>query len=125
LKAYLQLARLDLAEHRSQEALTTTDRALALNPVEYPGIFFFNAVANFNLKHFDAAEASARRTIDLDAKHEIPRAENLLATILAAKGDRRGALEHFRKYMELSPKAPDAPEVKQRIQELERAIASQ
>ena len=125
LKPYLQLARLALNQGRNQDAITITDRALALNPIEYPGIFFFNAVANFNLKHFEAAETSVRRAVDLDANHEIPRAEYLLGNLLQAKGDGRGALEHLRKYVEYDPKSPDVGEVKTRIQELERAIARQ
>jgi tetratricopeptide (TPR) repeat protein len=80
-------------------------------------------VASFNLKQLDAAEKSARQTIELDPNHELPRAEHLLGTVLAAKGDRRGAIEHLRKYLEIAPKSTDAAEVKQRIAELERGPA--
>jgi regulator of sirC expression with transglutaminase-like and TPR domain len=43
----------------------------------------------------------------------------LLATVLIAKGDRSGALQHFRKYLEIVPKAPDADQIKRAIAELE------
>jgi tetratricopeptide (TPR) repeat protein len=123
VKPYLQLARLALAEGRMQDALRITGSALELNPIEFPGIFFYHAVASFNLKQLDAAEKSARQTIELDPNHELPRAEHLLGTVLAAKGDRRGAIEHLRKYLEIAPKSTDAAEVKQRIAELERGPA--
>ncbi len=65
------------------------------------------------------AEANARRATDLDNDHEVPRAELLLGTVLIAKDDRAGALEHFRKYVEIVPKAPDAEQVRRAIAELE------
>jgi tetratricopeptide (TPR) repeat protein len=123
VKPYLQLARLALGEGRMQDALRIAERALELNPIEFPGIYFYHAVASYNLKLLDAAEKSARRAIELDANHELPRAEHLLGTVLAAKGDRRGGIEHLRKYLEISPKATDTAEVKQRIAELERSAA--
>jgi tetratricopeptide (TPR) repeat protein len=120
VKPYLQLTRLALNEGRTQDAVGIAERALELNPVEFPGIYFYYAVANYNLKRLDVAERSARRAIELDADHEIPRAENLLGSVLAAKGDQRGAIEHLRRYLAISPQATDAAEVRQRIAELER-----
>jgi tetratricopeptide (TPR) repeat protein len=104
-----------------EDAAGITERALALNPIEFPAIYFYDATANFNLNRFDASEKSARRAIDLDSNHQIPRAEFLLGTVLAAKGDRRGAVEHLRKYLEISPKATDAAEVNRFIARIESA----
>jgi tetratricopeptide (TPR) repeat protein len=119
VKPYVQLTRLDLEEKRLEDAFGIAERALAMNPIEFPAIYFYHAAASYNLKRFDAAEKSARRAIDLDSRHEFPRAELLLGSVLAAKGDRSGALEHLRKYRELSPKSPDAAEVNQAIAKLE------
>jgi regulator of sirC expression with transglutaminase-like and TPR domain len=82
-------------------------------------------VANLNLHHLDVAEKSARRAVELDANHEIPRAENLLGTLLAARGDRQGAIQHLNKYLELSPKAADADKVRQLIADLARSPAGE
>jgi tetratricopeptide (TPR) repeat protein len=120
LKTYLQMARLDLEEHHMEDAIATTNRALEQNPIEYPGIYFFNAVANFNLKRFGAAEKSARQAIEHDGTHEIPRAESLLGTVLAYRGELREAILHLNKYLELAPKASDVAEVKAQIEALER-----
>jgi tetratricopeptide (TPR) repeat protein len=119
IKPYIQLAMLDLQEKRTEDAATIAGKAVAMNPLEFPELYFFNAVANYNLKHFAVAETSARRATELDSAHEIPRAEVLLGTVLIARGDRSGALQHFRKYLEIAPKAPDADQVKRAIAQLE------
>lgn len=124
LKTYLQAARMALQEGRTQDALDTTNRALEQNPIEFPGIYFFNAVAHFNLKQLDAAEKSVREAIEHDSTHEIPRAESLLGSVLANRGDWKGAIEHFNKYLEYSPNAADTAEVKKQISTLERRIAA-
>jgi len=123
IKPYLQLTRLDLEERRVEDAAALAERALAMNPVEFPAIYFYHAAATYTLKRYDAAEKSARRTIDLDSHHQFPRAELLLGSVLAAKGDRAGALEHLKKYVELSPKAPDVVRVNEAISQLENNSA--
>ena len=121
LKPYVQLARLALSEGRIEDAGRITTRALALNPVEFPGLYYYDAVVDLRLKKLDDAEKSVRRAVDLDSNHEVPLAESLLGTLLAAKGDRTGAIEHYRKYLLISPDATDAGTVKRRIAELEAA----
>ena len=101
-----------MAEKRPEDAVTIAGHAVAMNPLEFPELYFVYAAANYNLKHLDVAETNARRATDLDNAHEIPRAELLLAIVLIARGDRAGALQHFRKYLEIVPKAPDADQVK-------------
>ncbi len=125
LKTYLQAARLALEEGRTQDTLELTDRALEQKPFEFPGIYFFNAVAHFNLKQMDAAEKSVRAAIEYDGSHEIPRAESLLGSVLVHRGDWKGAIEHFKKYLEYSPQAADAGNVKQQIAALERRLSSE
>jgi tetratricopeptide (TPR) repeat protein len=119
IKPYIQLTMLDLEEKRPEDAIAIGGRAVAMNPLEFPQLYFYYAAANFNLKHYDAAETNARRATELDNAHEIPRSELLLATVLTAKGDRAGALQHFRKYLEIVPKAQDADQVKRAIAQLE------
>jgi tetratricopeptide (TPR) repeat protein len=119
IKPYIQLTMLALQEKRTEDAITIGGRAVAMAPLEFPELYFYFAVANFNLKHLDVAEANALRATELDNAHEIPRAELLLGSVLIAKGDRSGALQHFRKYLEIVPKAPDAEQVKKAIAQLE------
>ncbi|HTQ53331.1 MAG TPA: tetratricopeptide repeat protein [Bryobacteraceae bacterium] len=121
IRPYLQLIRLAVNGKRMEDATVLGEQAFRLDPVEFPGIFYYDAVANYELKHADAAEKSVRRTIDLDKSHDYPAAEALLGKILADKGDVHGALEHFTKYVKLAPKADDVGAIRQRMDELERA----
>lgn len=124
IKPYVQLAMLDLQEKRTEDAAAIAGKAVAMNPLEFPELYFYYAAANYNLKHLDLAETNARRATELDTAHEIPRAELLLGSVLVAKGDRSGALQHFRKYLEILPKAPDADQVKRAIAALETPAES-
>jgi len=119
IRPYVQLAILDLKEKRTEDAAAIAGKAVAMNPLEFPELYFYNAVANYNLKHLDVAEYSARRATELDSAHEIPRAEVLLGSVLVAKGDRAGGVQHFRKYLELVPKAQDAEQIRKAIAQLE------
>ncbi|MGO9097661.1 MAG: tetratricopeptide repeat protein [Bryobacteraceae bacterium] len=121
VKPYLQLIRMALSDNRNEDASQLAERAMEVNSLEFPAIFFYHAVANLNLHHLDVAEKSALRAIELDANHEIPRAEHLVGTLLAARGDRQGAIQHLNKYLELSPKASDADKVRQLIADLARS----
>jgi tetratricopeptide (TPR) repeat protein len=119
IKPYIQLARLDMFEKHPEDAITIAGKAVAMNPLEFPELYFVYAAANYNQKHLDVAEVNARRATELDKNHEVPRAEVLLASVLIAKGDRNGALQHFRKYLEIVPKAQDADQIKRAIAQLE------
>jgi tetratricopeptide (TPR) repeat protein len=118
LRPYLQLMRLAVAGKKMEDAAALGERALQLDPVEFPGIYYYDAVANYELKHADAAEKAVGRAIDLDKSHEYPAAEALFGKVLADKGDSRGAIEHFTKYVQLAPKADDVPAIRQRMAEL-------
>ncbi len=119
IRPYLQLIRLDVSEKKMEDAVALADTAMKAGPVEFPGIYYYDAVASYELKHLDVAEKIARQAIDLDKAHDYPAAEALLGKVLADKGDVHGALDHFNKYLRLAPKADDIPAIKQRIADLE------
>lgn len=119
IRPYLQLIRMAVAAKMMDDAAALGERAIQLDPVEFPGIYYYDAVANYELKHADVAERTVNRAIDLDKTHEYPAAEALLGKVLADKGDTHGALEHFAKYVHLAPKADDVPAIRQRMAELE------
>jgi Tfp pilus assembly protein PilF len=120
VRAYVPLARLALDEGRLEDGLRLSERALAINSVEFPEAWFYNAVANFNLKRWDAAETSVQRAMILDTKHTLlPRAEHLLGLVLAQKREYEKALVHLRNYVRISPLATDVPETISLIATLE------
>lgn len=113
--AWARLARLAADEGRMEDALQSAERALQLDATGLPDAYVSQAMADLALSRLDAAEKSARRAVDLDTFHEIPRAERVLGSVLEAKGDRLGALEHWKKYLAMAPKAADAAEIRRQI----------
>lgn len=125
LKPYLQLAAIAAQEQKWPEVADVTTRLLRLDPFSFPQGYFLNAVANFNLQKYDAAEKSAREGIKLDPNHRIPRIYHLLGMILYNQEDYSGAAREMRAYLEFAPQAPDAGTVRAQIAEVEGILASQ
>jgi Tfp pilus assembly protein PilF len=120
VRAYVPTARLALDEGRVEEGLRLSEQALALNPIEFPEAWFYNAVANFNLKRLDKAETSVQRAMELDTIHALlPRAEQLLGLVLTQKRQYDQALVHLRNYIRISPLATDVPDTIRLIATLE------
>ncbi|TMB63019.1 MAG: tetratricopeptide repeat protein, partial [Deltaproteobacteria bacterium] len=117
---YLHLAQLAVRERKWQEAADTSGRAIKLDPVDFPDAYFYNAVANYNLQRFDAAEASARQAQKLDTAHRWPKADRVLGAILYEKKDYTGAAEQLRNYLTFAPDATDADQVKAQLAEIEK-----
>ncbi len=77
-KPYLQLAGIAARERNWQELLDTTSRLVEIDPANYPGMFFLNAVAQYNLRNFEAAETSAREALKLDTGKHHPEVNHIL-----------------------------------------------
>ncbi|MGI8962380.1 MAG: tetratricopeptide repeat protein [Bryobacteraceae bacterium] len=120
---YDHLALLSSREGKWDEAASFSHQVIQLNPVEFPGSYFYNALANYNLKKMDEAEKSAKGVLKLDTGHKYPQAEGLLAQILIQKGDYSEAATHLRAYLTLVPAAKNADALKQQLQKLEQASA--
>ena len=88
-----------------------------------PEAWYINALANYNLKHPDAAKKSAEETLRLDGRHKYPQAETLLAQIYAEQGDYPAAAAHLQEYLKLRPDAQNAAMLKQQLSKLQDAIA--
>jgi tetratricopeptide (TPR) repeat protein len=121
---YVEISVLELQAQRWQELADVSDKAVRLDPFSFPQAFFFNAVANYNLNHADAAEQSARRAQKLDTQHRIPQVSHLLGVILADRHDYAGAAEQMRDYLKFAPQAKDAATVRSQLESFEKALAS-
>jgi tetratricopeptide (TPR) repeat protein len=121
---YAELAKLALKAKDWKELRQVTETLLALDPVEYPQRWYYNAAANYYLDDLDKAEKSAARCIALDEQHRIPRIEYLLGMVLAKKKDYSGAAAHIKNYIRLVPGAPDLEAARQQIAELEMSAAA-
>ncbi len=120
VKPYMPLALIAANEKKWDDAERYSSELLRLNPVDYAYAYFYNSIANFNLRKLDAAERSAREGVKLDSQHQVPRMEHVLGVILANKQDYAGAAQYLRGYLEHAPNAPDADAVRKQLAEVEK-----
>lgn len=120
LTPYLHLAQLSAMEKNWQEVADTTSKLIKLDPADLPEAYFLNAVANYNLKKFGDAEASAREAQKIDTAHRFPKIEQILGAILYEKQDYAGAAEQMRTFLQLTPSGPDADRVRTQLAEIEK-----
>ena len=120
---YDQLALLSLQQQNWEDAAAFSKQVVQLNPIEFPGDFWFNAVANYKLKKLEDAERSVKELLKLDVAHRFPEAETLLAQILLDRRNYPDAATHLRAYLALVPNAKDAARLKQTLAKLDEANA--
>jgi tetratricopeptide (TPR) repeat protein len=123
LPPFEQLAALAAQQEDWQGVVSNTNRSLELNPDGGMRIWYFDALANFQLGKIDAAEGSAKRLMVADPLHNIRNGEQLYAAILARKADYAGALAHLRNCLTYIPDGPDANLLKQQIAQLQRHVS--
>lgn len=121
---YIRLALLEAAKANWTEVARLTQRAIDLDPSNYPDAHFLNGAANFNLKHYPEAEKSALRAVALDKEHRFPRSELLLGTIFQMKGQNVAAAEHLRTYLKMEPKSPEAARIQNFLASVDQQNAS-
>lgn len=122
---YDRLASMSVREGKWQDAATFSQQVIDLNPVEFPGAFWCNAIANFNLKKLDDAQKSATELVKLDTRHHYPDAESMLAEIFLEKKNYDEAAIHLKTYLELAPNAKNADSLKQTLLRIEQARADE
>ena len=119
LAPYVALTRLMIT---NKDWAGVTKTTAAFFPVDKNRIFAemyaHQAVAQYNLKDFAAAEASANEALNPKAKQPFVRAEYILGRILEAKGDTAGAKQHMSHYLELVTAVEDAPTIKAHIDQI-------
>ena len=123
-RAYDHLAELAAVGGKWNELVDYSDHSLQLNPRGTPQIFYYSALGNYNLKKKDVAETNALKALSMDPLHTQPNIEQLLAVILADKGDYAGALQHLRSCLAYLPTGKNADIVKQQIAQLEKMTAA-
>jgi tetratricopeptide (TPR) repeat protein len=124
VEPYLELGLLAAKDAKWQESGKYLDRAVELDPVDFPQAWYADAVANYNLRNYDAAEKSARAAVKLDPRHANPRSGYLLGLVLVEKQDYPGAAAEFTTYLKLAPNAPDLAQVKDQLGQLEKLMGA-
>jgi tetratricopeptide (TPR) repeat protein len=121
---YIRLALLQSSKSNWADVVRLTQRALELDPVNYPDAYFLNGAAHYNLKQLPEAEKSAMKAVELDKEHRFARSELLLGSILQIKGQNAAAAEHFRAYLKLEPNSTEAPRLLTYIAQVDQQSAS-
>lgn len=117
---YEQLAGMATQEQKWQEALSNTGKALALDPSGTPQVWYYDALAKVQLGKTNQAQVSAEKALAIDPRHTVPNTEQLLAVVLARKGDYAGAIAHLKNCLTYTPNGDGADLIKQQIAQLEK-----
>jgi tetratricopeptide (TPR) repeat protein len=121
---YLRMAFLSAVAKNWEQTRQLSERLISLDPVSFPLAYYYDGVAEFNLKHLDKAESNALRAAALDKQHSEPTIELLLATLYNAKGAYASAAEHYRAYLKLVPGGPLTERVKTDLAKTEELAKS-
>lgn len=119
---YEQLAALAVKAEKWQEAVDNTTQALQLDPAGTPQMWYYDALAKFQLGKTEEAAASATKSLAIDPRHSVLNTEQLLAVILARKGEYAGAVLHLNNCLSYLPPGPLSDLVKQQIAQLEPKV---
>jgi Tfp pilus assembly protein PilF len=118
---YERIAEEAAMQKKWQDVLNATTQELKLDPAGSPQIWYLDALGKLNTGDADGAEASARKSLAMDPQHLAPNTEQLLAVILASKGQLAEALKHLQNSLTYV-KGPNADVIKQQIAQLEKAM---
>jgi tetratricopeptide (TPR) repeat protein len=117
--AETQLGVMAVNDGNWKDAVRYLDAALRMDPVDYPRLWYIDAVANYNTQNFGNAERYVREALKVDTQPRNPKENQLLAMILLRKRDFADAAEELRTYIRLAPAAADIDQVKQQLAETE------
>jgi tetratricopeptide (TPR) repeat protein len=135
LPPYLSLATLEAEGANWPEVLKLTGHVVALEPLKHEGlngyildldsldyaeVYFYEALANYNLHNLEAAEKSGVKAEQLDVRPRFPQLRLLLADIFAQKNKNAAAIKELQIFLELAPEAKNAERVRERIEELRK-----
>lgn len=100
------------------------DESIRLDPASSYRACYSDAVVNLMLKHYDAAERSARSALRFGDAGTQARVNYVLGMALLARGENAEAKQHLQRYLDLSPKAPERDQIEKelsRVEQLESA----
>jgi tetratricopeptide (TPR) repeat protein len=103
LKPLVQLARLEADQGRWADCARAAEMAIALKPVEFPGAYYFRALAHLNSKEWEAAARVGQQCIVADSYREFRRAYLVKAMASDELGRREEAMADLREFLRLEP----------------------
>jgi tetratricopeptide (TPR) repeat protein len=122
---YDGLAQIAFQSKQWPDVLDSTNKLLALNPVNFPTAYFLNGVANYYQRNWDAAEKIVRQGTKIDDAHRVPKLQYLLGMILLQKGDYNAATDSLKQYLQLTKQPSEIAETNRALGEIEKLTAKQ
>jgi TolA-binding protein len=117
---YLGLTQIALRAQKWHDLAEATEKVLALNPVSFPDVWYWNGLSYYFLRNFALAEKSARRGIELDVEHRVHKLEYLLGVVLLQETQYQEADRHLRRFLSASTKPADIAAAQQQLKEVAR-----
>jgi hypothetical protein len=97
---------------------------LDLDPLNYAEAYFYDAFANYKLNKIEAAEKSGLKAEHVDLRTRHPELHLLLAEIFVRKNNYALAITEIQTYLDSTPHAKDADQVREQLAKLEKRNAS-
>ena len=119
---YEQLAALEAQAGKWQDCLNNTSQALQADPAGTPQLWYYDALAKYQLGKMDEANESATKALAIDPRHSVLGTEQLLAVVLARKAQYAAAVEHLKNCLTYLPEGAQSDMVKQQIAQLEPRV---
>lgn len=120
---YEKLYLLAAKESNWPQVAELTGKLLGLDPYDFAGAYYYNALANLQANQLDAAERSGRKAVQVTGPQAEVRAHYVLGLILGRKGDLPGAVAELREFLKIAPSASNRAQIEQMISSAERSMA--
>ena len=121
---YHSLVQLAMHDQNWHELIELSEKLLALNPVSFPDVWLAASVGQYCQQDLAAAEKSARRGLQVDTEHRVPKLEYMLGLILLQKPDLQEANRHMRAFRAMVTKPEDIAEAQKQLDEITRLSAA-
>jgi tetratricopeptide (TPR) repeat protein len=118
-----ELGYLACAQSKWEDALRYLGQAVRLDPVGSAAAWYFEAIANYNLGRYEAAERGVRAELRLDHGKN-PQGIYLLGLVLIARRDFEGGAKALESYLSAAPTSPDAPAARRELNRVLPKITS-
>lgn len=119
---YERIYLMDLRDSKWEEAAVLSEKVMRMNPLDFPGAYYFNAVANLNMGKLDVAEKSAREAAQLKGRQSDPRANFVLGAILARKGEFPAAAELLREFVKTASDGGERERATRMLSQVEQLL---
>lgn len=117
-EAFIGLGMVASRREQWQQAAQYLDRALLLNPVDFPHLWYDDALADYHVGNLDRAEKNVREAVKQDAPIKERRALWLLGMVLFDKHDYAGARAALTAYMRTAPDVDDLTDTLATLEEI-------